>query len=209
MVRKNARAAVSNAVEYDLSIADTDGLGQMHPVTPLRLIEGPKPLALVPASYVRMTLESADDVLANPMIPVATIEPVADDANIAAIQAPVIEAVVANVSLRLPVMFLTESAARQMAELFCAKLGMPIELIRDGAVVDTVFRGGGRAVASATRVAKVKEVAPPKAERDWATFDPTSTWGANPASYAQAYFRQWQAIRGAAVQTQGLKSTNE
>jgi hypothetical protein len=134
------------------------------------------------------------------------------DANVAAIEATEVEQPVevipevADVALRLPGL-LTASAAHDMAAFYASKLGMPLEIVRGNAVIETVMPGRVRAVASAMPRAVRTEgngnlaralgmlggmPLAPKVERDWSTYDARIEGGqfSNP--------KLWQQIHDAA-----------
>jgi hypothetical protein len=108
--------------------ADDDGMGAMMPVG-------------VITSDAQLDAELADMAAS-----VADVPPMILVGDAEVVEAPVV--MVADVALRLPVMLMTVEGARQLAEIFSAKVGMPIELVRDGLVIDTVLPGRARAAAT-------------------------------------------------------------
>lgn len=216
MARKNAARA---AVKTDAPMTDApeviadavvDVVASEAAVAPgWTVIEGgfePDMISVLPA------LQADDDGMGE-MLPVegAARETVAhvlaDVADAFGLGGQVEAPVVADVALRLPVMLMTEEGARQLAEIFASKVGMPIELLRDGAVIGTVLPGRAGARAAATPCAAKTDGGGnlaramahlggtvTKVERDWSTYDAREVcFGGNASN-----IKVWKAIADAA-----------
>jgi hypothetical protein len=144
--------------------------------------------------------------------PAAVVEPTTAEQPAAAIEPATVVPEVADIVIRLPGL-LTESAARDMAAFYAAKLGQPLELVRAGVTIAMVMpgRAGARAAATprpATRtegsnanldraLAHLNGTTTPQPAqpaRDWSTYDAREVcFGGNASN-----IKVWQQIKTAA-----------